>query len=137
MASLIDRAKNILLEPRREWPVVAAESDSAASLYTRYILILAVIPVVAGFIKMSLIGTGIPFTGATFRVGIGAGLATMVVQYGLSLLAVFLLSLIVNALAPSFGGRKDPVQALKTVAYAYTAAWVAGAAIILDRKSVV
>lgn len=131
MASLIERAKNILLEPRREWPVVAAESDSTAGLYTRYILILAAIPVVAGFIKMSLIGTGIPFTGATFRVGIGAGLATMVAQYGLSLLAVFLLSLIVNALAPSFGGRKDPVQALKAVAYAYTAAWVAGAAIIL------
>jgi hypothetical protein len=29
-------------------------------------------------------------------------------------------------LAPSFGGKKDDMQALKTVAYAYTAAWVAG-----------
>lgn len=131
MANLIERAKNILLEPSREWPVIAAESETVAGLYTRYILILAAIPVIAGFIKMSLIGTSIPFTGATFRVGIGAGLATMVVQYGLSLVAAFLLSLIIDALAPSFGGQKDPVQALKTVAYAYTASWVAGVAVIL------
>ncbi len=34
-------------------------------------------------------------------------------------------------LAPSFGGRKDEMQALKTVAYAYTAAWLAGGGQIL------
>lgn len=131
MANLIERAKNILLTPRNEWPVIAAESETTAGLYTRYILILAAIPVIAGFIKMSIIGSGVPFTGVTVRVGIGAGIASMVVQYGLSLLGVFLLSLIVNALAPSFGGQKASVQSLKLVAYAYTAAWVAGIAVLL------
>jgi hypothetical protein len=38
---------------------------------------------------------------------------------------VYVLALIVEALAPTFGGQKDRVQALKTVAYAYTASWVA------------
>ena len=131
MSRLIDRARNILSTPKSEWPLIATEADTVAGLYTRYILILAALPVLAGFVKMSLIGTGLPFTGASVRVGLGLGLTTAVVQYGLSLLAVFLLSLVVDALAPSFGGQKDRVQALKTVAYAYTASWAAGVAVLL------
>src|SRR5690606_37463448 len=34
-------------------------------------------------------------------------------------------------LAPTFGGQKDRTQALKSVAYSYTAAWVAGIALIV------
>lgn len=131
MTSLIDRVKNILLSPRTEWPVIAAEPATTSGLFTRYILILAALPVIAGFIKGSLIGTGIPFTGATVRVGIGIGLVGAVVQYGLALLATYVLALVVDALAPSFGGQKDPIQALKTVAYTYTASWIAGVAILL------
>lgn len=131
MPGLIERVQNILLNPQREWPVIAGESETVGSLYTRYVVILAALPAIAGFVKMSLIGTGVPFTDATVRIGVGLGLTTMVVQYGLALLATFLLALIVNALAPSFGGEKNPVQALKTVAYAYTASWVAGLAVLL------
>lgn len=132
MASLIERAKNILITPKTEWPVIAAEPATTSGLFTRYVMILAALPVVAGFIKGSLIGTSIPFTGATVRVGIGIGLVGAVVQYGLSLLAVYVLSLVIDALAPSFGAQKDRIQALKTVAYTYTASWVAGLAMLLS-----
>lgn len=131
MGNLIERVKNILLAPRSEWPVIAAENDTVAALYTRYILILAAIPAVAGFIKLSLIGTGVPFTDMTVRVGIVAGLSAMLVQYVLSVAAVWLLAFIVDALAPTFGAQKDRLQSHKVVTYAYTASWVAGAAIIL------
>ncbi|MGH8516953.1 MAG: Yip1 family protein, partial [Panacagrimonas sp.] len=131
MASLIDRVKNILLEPKAEWPVIAVEPATTSGLFTRYVMILAALPVVAGFIKGTIIGTGIPFIGATVRVGIGIGLVGAVVQYGLSLLAVYVLSLVVDALAPSFGAQKDRMQALKTVAYTYTASWIAGLAVLL------
>ncbi|MGQ0699354.1 MAG: Yip1 family protein [Panacagrimonas sp.] len=129
--NLVDRVKNILLVPRTEWPAITAESDTVGGLYTRYIMVVAAIPAVAGFIKGSLIGTTIPLAGVTVRSGIGAGLTSMVVGFALSLVAAYLLALIVNALAQTFGGQKDMVQALKTVAYAYTASWVAGAAVIL------
>ncbi|MFN7109718.1 MAG: Yip1 family protein, partial [Brevundimonas sp.] len=49
-----------------------------------------------------------------------------VVSYVLSLVAVYLLGLIINALAPSFGGTSDPVQAMKVAVYSYTAAWLVG-----------
>lgn len=131
MNGLPDRAKNILLTPRTEWPVIAEEPDSAVSLYRRYILILAAIRPLAGLIKLSLFGISLPFTGATVRVGFGAALSQALVQYALSLIGVYLLALVVNALAPSFSAQKDQTQALKAVAYAFTASWVAGAAVLL------
>jgi len=58
-------------------------------------------------------------------------LSQLLLGYALSLAMVFVVALIVDALAPSFGGTKDRVQALKTVTYAYTASWLAGIAAIL------
>ena len=122
MSKLIDRAKAILLTPKTEWPVIGAEPETTAGLYKNYIAILAALGPIAMFLSLSVIGVG-TFLGS-FRVGIGAGLSYLVVSYALGLLSVWLFSLIVNGLAPTFGGQKDSVQALKTVAYAMTASWV-------------
>ncbi len=88
---------------------------------------LAAIPAVFGFIKGSLFGIDIPLIG-NMRVSIGAGLSGMVLSYALSLVQVYLIALIVDALAPTFGAQKSQIQALKLAAYAFTAAWVAGIA---------
>jgi hypothetical protein len=125
MSNLVERAKNILLSPKTEWPVIAAEPDTTSGLYTRYIMILAAITPIAMFLKSTLIGIQVPFLG-TFRVDMGTGLTQLVIFYILSLAWAYVFALIVNALAPTFGGQKDSVQALKTVAYAMTAGWVAG-----------
>lgn len=122
---LIARAKAMLLTPKTEWPVVATEPATVGGLYTGYIILLAAIPVVFGFIKMSFIGVSVPFAG-TMRTAVGIGLTSAIVQYVLSLVSVYVLALIVDALAPTFSGQKDRVQAMKTVAYASTASWVAG-----------
>jgi uncharacterized protein YqgC (DUF456 family) len=50
----------------------------------------------------------------------------MVVSYVLGLVVAFVMALIVDALAPSFGGTKNQVAALKVVAYGATASYVAG-----------
>ncbi|MBS0569558.1 MAG: YIP1 family protein [Proteobacteria bacterium] len=126
---LIARAKNILLTPKTEWPVIAGETESIQSLYVNYILVLAAIPAVFGFIKHSLIGS--TWFGVTVHTGIGAGITGMIVYYALSLVMVFVMALIVDALAGTFGAQKNQVQALKTVAYAYTASWIAGIGVIL------
>jgi hypothetical protein len=39
---------------------------------------------------------------------------------------VYVLALIIDALAPNFGGVSNQVQALKVAAYSSTASWVAG-----------
>jgi hypothetical protein len=64
--------------------------------------------------------------GVTVKLPLMTALGRMVVGYVLSLVMVWVLAQIVNALAPTFGGTKDPLAALKLVAYASTAAFVGG-----------
>ncbi|MEZ5461432.1 Yip1 family protein [Dokdonella sp.] len=128
-SKLIARAKAILITPKTEWPVIAAEPDTVAGLYKNYILILAAIPAVFGFIKGSLIGYSM--FGVTVRTPMVSGIIGMLIAYALTLAVVYLVALIINALAPSFGGEKNQVQALKAAAYTYTASWVASVATIV------
>jgi len=128
-AKLIARVQAILISPKTEWPVIAAEPETVAGLYKNYILLLAAIPAVAGFIKGSLIGYTL--LGVTVRTPIVGGIIGMILTYALALGVVYLIGLIIDALAPSFGGAKNPIQALKTAAYMATAGWIAGIAIIV------
>jgi hypothetical protein len=119
--SLIERVKNILLKPKAEWPVIDAETTDTASLYTGYIIPLAAIGPVAGAIGMSMVGISMPFS-ETFRLPLGTALVHAVVSYGLALAMVYVMALIINALATTFGGRQNLNQALKVMTYAMTAA---------------
>lgn len=118
------RVINILTKPKEEWPVINLESASVSSLYTNYIAILAAIPILASFIKGSLIGTTV--FGITGRVGIVSGLISAIVGYVLTLIGIYVAAVVIEKLAPTFQSQGDTVQALKVVAYSYTAAWVAG-----------
>jgi hypothetical protein len=128
--NIVDRAKNICLTPVTEWPVIAEEQTPTGSLMTGYVLPLAAIGSVAGFIGSSLIGYSLPFVGY-YRAPITLGLSSAVVALVMAVVSVFILSFIVNALAPTFGGQKDSAQALKVVVYSLTPAWIAGVLRIL------
>lgn len=123
-AGLVQRVKDILTKPNPTWDAIDGERPSVGSLYTGYIMPLAAIPAVAQAIGMTVFGAG------AFGVVVKWSPVTAIVQgvvgYALSLALVYVLALIIEALAPTFGGTKDRIQALKVAAYSYTAAWVAG-----------
>lgn len=119
--NLVNRVKNILLQPQSEWQVIEPEQTDPQTLYTSYIMILALIPAVAG-----LIGTAFMVSFMGGRVGMGFMVGAAIMQYLLSLVMVFVVAFIADLLAPSFDGQKNLNQALKLTAYAMTAAWVAG-----------
>jgi Yip1 domain len=122
---LIERVKAIILSPKTEWPVIAGEPDDAQGLFKNYVAILAAIPAVCGFIGTALIGMSISGVG-TMRVGVGGALVSAIVGYVLAFVGVYVLALIVDALAPSFGGSKGMGNALKLVAYSATPSWLCG-----------
>jgi Yip1-like protein len=122
--NLVDRAKNLIVTPKTEWSAIDAESHTVQGLYTGYVMILAAIPAIATFIGTSLVGVG--FLGTTYRVPITAGVAQMILSYVLSLGVVYVVALIIDALAPNFGGQKNFMQAFKVAAFAPTASWLAG-----------
>jgi hypothetical protein len=133
--NLVDRVKNILLTPKTEWPVIEAEQTDIKSLYIGYIMVLAAIPAIAGIIASMFIGSMVgAFAG---RAGLGAGMgggfavAHGIASYVVTLIVVFVVAFIVDALAPSFGGQKNQINALKLVAYSATAGWVASIATVI------
>lgn len=127
--SITERVKNILVKPRAEWPVIATEKASIAGLFTSYVMILAAIPALAQLVGSLVFGYSA--LGFTYRPSFGSAIGTAVSQYVLSLVMVLILGLVIDALAPKFGGEKNRLQAFKLAAYAGTAAWLAGAAALV------
>ena len=124
------RVKNILLTPTTEWPAIEAEPTPTGTIVTSYVVPLAAIGAIAGFIGGSLVGTTLPFLGS-YRVPIVTGLVGAVFAFCFAIVGVFILAFMINALAPTFGGTQDSNKAFKVAVYSYTPAWIAGALQIL------
>ena len=114
--NILERVKKICLTPQTEWPVISSETTPTAGLITGYVLPLAAVSAVAGLIGGSLIGQTVPFLG-TYRVPLTTGLGIAVFAVCTAVIAVFVISFIINALAPSFGAEKNSAQALKVAVY--------------------
>ena len=119
MKSLISRAKGVILTPQKEWEEIETEETSIAELYREYIAILAAIPPFASFLGSWLFG--LRGLHPTF----GQGLFRAVVQYALSLPALFMIAFVISMMAPHFDGKSDDRRALMLAAYSYTPAWLA------------
>ena len=118
---LLSRIKNMVLSPRTEWPVIAQESTTVAQLYVGYVMPLALLAALMGFLRMSVLGVNLG-VGNGFRMPISSGLTYTVMMFVSALFGIFVVGLIINALASSFEGRRDQRQALKVAAYSLTPA---------------
>lgn len=123
--SILERAKRIILRPHAEWPAIAAEPATPAGLFSGYIVPLATVGPVALVIGLSLVGVSIPFVG-TYRAPLSASLTQAIFMFVMILAGVGIMTAIAAFLAPSFGGRRDRLAALKLVGYSYTPSFVAG-----------
>ena len=56
--NIYQRAKNLLLAPAKEWQSIDEEDVNSSHVLT-YLLVLALIPAVAGFIGMGFIGLNV------------------------------------------------------------------------------
>ena len=125
--SIVQRAKNIILNPSDEWNVIASEPATIGGLYTGYATPLALIPLVS-----TILFTGILGISAADMMGLGNGMPMdlMVISgmaafsFILSLVTLFVMGTIVKLVSPSFNGTSDKVQAMKLMTYASTPSWV-------------
>ena len=123
--NLVERVKGLVVDPKVEWRAIDAEQHTAQGLFTGYVMILAAIPAVCGFIGMCIVGSGI--FGATVRMPLGAGVAHAVMVYVLSLGWVYLLALVIHAFSPKFEGHGELIDAFKVAAFTPTPFWIGGA----------
>ncbi|MGA2891959.1 MAG: Yip1 family protein [Xanthobacteraceae bacterium] len=124
------RAKSIVIDPLVAWARIEQEGDDPALLLSRYVAVLALIPAVFGFIGTSLIGTVVPGVG-TLRTPVFDGLFGAIFGYVMTCGTVLLLALLIDLVAPLFGGRRDFESAFRLAAYSFTPVWLVGVFLVL------
>lgn len=115
----LDRAISILKSPLTELNKVKGEQVSKDYLIKQYIAILAVIPAIAYIIGMGIVGINMGMFGS-FKYPIESAVVGGILTYILTIVGVYVLSIVINALAPNFTSKQSEIQALKLAAYAYT-----------------
>jgi hypothetical protein len=124
------RAKAILVDPAAAWLRLEKDIGDPAYLLSRYVAVLALIPALSSFVGATLIGVVAP-SGVTLRADLFAGLFGAIFGYATSCAIVLLLGLIIDLLAPLFGGRRDFESAFKLAVYSFTPLWLAGLFLLL------
>jgi hypothetical protein len=104
----------MIVAPKAEWPVVAAEPATMGSLFTGYIMPLAAIGPICGLIGGTVF----------FHQSLVAGLISAVALWVATLIGCYLTALVAQLLAPSFGGVGDGVAGLKLAGYSSTPGWI-------------
>ena len=133
--NLIERVKNILTTPPKEWQVISTEPANPSVISTTYLLPLVLIGTVAAFIGYGLIGINIGFGIKIKSMDLGIKMA---IGYAIrSFAGVFILAFIIDALAPNFGSTKDFGKSFQVAAYTSTAGLVAGVFLILPSLAII
>jgi len=126
---LVSRVQQIILKPKEEWIKIKEEEISIQQLFISYAAILAAIPAVAQFLGLAIIGgSKIPYIGRSIFL---RTFSFCIFYYIVSLVIVYLLGFIINALAPTFSSKQNQINAMKIAVYSMTPAWVAGVLYII------
>jgi hypothetical protein len=124
------RAKALLVDPASEWTRIERETGDSAYLLSRYVVLLALVPALFGFIGASLLGEQLPGVGSV-RAPLFDGLFGAIFGYVEAFISVLVLGLIVYGLAPRFGAQKNLDSAFKLAVYSYTPVWLTGVFLLL------
>ena len=123
---LVERAKNMIVKPKLEWGVVAAESPDVGGITVGYALPLIILSAIASMIGYGLVG--VPGLGrAAFSYGIAQGVTGIIS----GLVGLYIAAGVMKILGPTFDSTDDFGRAFQLVAYSYTPIWVAGVLMIV------
>jgi hypothetical protein len=122
---ILKRAREVIMNPKGTWLAIKSENIEIKELFINYAGPLALIPAIAGFIGMTLIGMRIP-SGEVLRAPFIESLAGGVIGYVLQLAGVLAGAWVVKYLAPSFNSKADLTLAAKLVVYSMTPVWLLG-----------
>lgn len=132
----VNRLKGILLQPGATWKAIDGEFTKPGSIYRNWVLPLALIGPICGAIGTLVFGMSFGVVGF-YRLPIMNVVTILAVDYVLGVVGVWVLSLVISLLAPTFGGQRNDVQGLKVAAYATTAWFVAGVFQLLPQLALV
>ena len=122
---VIDRAKNMITQPAKEWDVISMETPNQSHIITGYVLVLAGAAAIAAFIGYGFIGFNSGFLGIRIA-GVDWGIYQALAVLIGAVIGVYICAMVIDALAPSFDSEKNMGRSVQLVAYSYTPAWIGG-----------
>ena len=126
----IVRTASLLVDPPAGWTRVEKEPGDVIFLLSGYVSILGLVPALSRFIGASLIGVVVP-GGEVVREPIFDGAFIAIFGYVATFAQVLLVALLIDVLAPRFGGQRSFAGALNLAVYSFTPAWLAGIFLLL------
>ena len=132
--NVIERAKNMIVQPDKEWTVIAAETPNTGQIMTGYVLILVGAAAIAAFIGYAFVGFNV--LGYRYK-GFDWGLYQALTVFLGGLLSVYVTALVVDMLAPTFNSEKNFNRSIQLVAYSFTPAWIGGLLMIIPSLAVI
>ena len=114
---IYNRVKNILLTPSEEWKRIQLESYSKKEVLRGF-----AIPLLILIFICSVAGNIIFLSRESFSIGydIASAVKTFIVIY----FSIYISSLIINEITPSFNSIKNPDKVFQLVIYSYTAFFI-------------
>lgn len=126
---IIERAKEVLTDPKNVWTKIKSETTSIKEIYIGYIGVLLALGAVVNFVNDVVIGH--TFFGVTVRNGFFSGLILAVLMLAVQLASIFIVANVLVKLAPKFEGSTTLDNAFKLVAYGMTASAIGNILMIL------
>ncbi len=103
LSFILARAKQIISDPAGTWPQIKQANESVSDIFRGYFMHIAAVSAICGFLEVMSVN----FFGA---------LVAAVITWGLSLAMLYVMAMVVEALAPKFGSsscsRADGVRLL-------------------------
>jgi hypothetical protein len=116
----ISNAKDVLMTQNAEWTRVMSEENDKQSLI-RYGMTLLVIAYALVFLLTLVSPTGM---GGFVGISTTYLITMVIVEFVIAIASLYFIPMILAAIAPSFGGKNDALNALKLFVFAGTASWV-------------
>ena len=95
VASIANRVKGMIFDPRNTWQQVKSEQQQIREIYTGFLIPLAAVATIATIIKSSVLGTSIPFVGMSVKLSFMSALTTGVISFAFQMISIYLLAAII------------------------------------------
>jgi Yip1-like protein len=116
----LSNAKEVILHENAEWTRVMLEENNKQSLI-RYGMVLILIAYALTFLLSLLFTMNVGYIGAFSTTYL---ITMVVVEFALGIASLYFIPAILAAIAPSFGGKNDSLNALKLFVFAATPSWI-------------
>jgi hypothetical protein len=121
---MVGRIQRLILKPKDEWAAIDADPMTVQGILMGWVAPLAAIGPAARLIQGQVFPVSV--FGVTWRPPLIGSIVTAILTWALIVGMTYVWALIIDALAPSFGGSKNPISALKAAAFSGTAWWLCG-----------